>query len=169
MVGVNWVFQPTDFANAFTVEALVGDAGFNSNPLVYGGDAYDWTHLRAGTRQDTGVTLAWTQLDAAGRLANRVVIGVHDQGFAPDPDFPSGGTIDRPNFPGSIPCSGGGMCPWHGTNVLGAAMGVPDNGFGAAGPAGPVAIPRAFYREGASSPRRTSWWPCISPARGSST
>ena len=103
VVGLNWVFQPTDFASAFTVEAPVGDAGFNSNPLVYGGDAYDWTHLRAGTRQDTGVTLAWTQLDAAGRLANRVVIGVHDQGLRPIRTSPrverSTGRISRARSP----------------------------------------------------------------------
>ncbi len=75
-------------------------------------------------------------------------------GFAPStngdmqPDL-----IARSNVPGFEAigsqnlgsCSGGHSCPWHGTGVVNASMGVPDNGIGAAGPAGPVARPVLVY------------------------
>src|SRR5204863_10150700 len=61
--------------------------------------------------------------------------------------FPSGWipftTLPVPPIytPSLLPCSGFNYCPWHGTNVVGAGMGVPDNNHGGAGPAGPVARP----------------------------
>lgn len=44
-------------------------------------------------------------------------------------------------------CSGGHECPWHGTLVASAAMAVPDNEFGSAGPAGPIAEPLFLFTE----------------------
>ena len=52
--------------------------------------------------------------------------------------WPGFGPLDQENI---FNCSGGSPCPWHGTDVAGAAMGIPDNQFGSAGPAGPVAEP----------------------------
>jgi len=135
-VGVNWVGQPADYAHGTTAEAPTAPGGPN---------AYNWNFLRAGGVQDIGVTEAWTALDMAGRLKNKVKIAILDGGFAPSEDFPAGyeaittiGYEAATGTPGPGKCSGF-ACPWHGTGVVGAAMGVPDNGFGAAGPAGPVA------------------------------
>jgi hypothetical protein len=147
-VGVSWMGQPTDYAARFTIEAPAGFGGFNSSGDRYVGDAYDWHFLNRGSEQDIGATEAWTLLHRAGRLSNRVRIGILDMGFAPDEDFPPGG-VAISNVPGTAAlgtrnlqsCSGGSACPYHGTNVVGAAMGVPDNGWGSAGPAGPVGEP----------------------------
>ena len=38
-------------------------------------------------------------------------------------------------------CGGGADCPWHGQMAASAAMALPDDGFGGAGPGGPIARP----------------------------
>ncbi len=150
-VGMNWVGQGSSLASRSTTEAAGGPTGFSSaGPGIWSRDAFLWNYLDAGSTQDIGVTEAWYLLANTGRLANKVRIAILDMGFA------VGGNLDIPagwdaisNVPFTSPtgttnllsCSGGGSCPWHGTNVLEAAMAVPDNSFGAAGPAGPVADP----------------------------
>ena len=138
-IGVNWVDKGSDFRSRTTTEAPTGPSGYSSN-------AYNWVHLNAGSTQDIGVTEAWRALDIMGRLDNTVRFAVLDMGFSPDADFPEGGTaICNGPFPDCIgrenlmDCDD--PCPWHGTSVVGAAMGVADNSWGGAGVAGPVAEP----------------------------
>ncbi len=154
-IGMSWIGVGQDFRLRVTVEAPVGPAGFNSSSATnYVGDAYDWHFLNRGSEQDVGATEAWTLLDHARRLSNRVGIGILDMGFVPDRDFPAG-VVAVSNVPRSpalgtqnlVGCSAG-PCPYHGTNVTGAAMGVPDNGYGASGSAGPVGVPVLIFTVG---------------------
>ena len=161
-VGVNWVGRGAAIADRTTSEAPSAvphpypsgppqsPDGFNSSSPFYIGNAFDWNFLNAGSTQDIGVTEAWWLLQQTGRIANRVKIGILDMGFAMtgNLDVPSGWEAYS-NVPFTEPlgtqnllgCSGGSSCPYHGTNVLSAAMAVPDNSFGSAGPAGPVGQP----------------------------
>lgn len=121
-------------------EAPTGEEGYNPNPIT-------WTYMASGTPQNIGVDHAWNllrerfgQLDL--RLEERIRIAIADGGFAPNQDFPPGLENFAPlNARNPAACSGGTPCPWHGTHVLTTAMGVPDNNFGVAGPAGGVARP----------------------------
>ncbi|HUF54737.1 MAG TPA: S8 family serine peptidase [Dehalococcoidia bacterium] len=133
-IGINWVMYGDTLRERTTTEAATGPGSFSS-------DAYDWNYLNTGSEQDIGVTEAWTALTKTERLDNKSAIAVIDGGFAPDDDFPEidaglGAPFNRAN---PMTCSGGAACRWHGTNVVHAAMGIPDNGYGAAGPGGPVA------------------------------
>lgn len=157
MCVVNFVGMGGDFRGRSTREADncsgCGD---------YSSDTYDWDFMQAGSTQDIGVTEAWTALAKTERLENKVKIAILDMGFVPSDDFPegliafpnvpplgAGGPLLPPLYTPSLQfCSGFTLCPWHGTNVLGAAMGVPDNNFGGAGPGGPVAEPIAIYTLG---------------------
>ena len=139
-VGVNWLGRGSDFRGRVTTEAPIGPGGYSTN-------TFDWRFLNAGSTQDIGVTEAWRALDLAGRLGNRVKLAILDMGFmSSDPDVPSGLTaISNVPFVSPLDVANllncGGPCPWHGTGVAHAAMGVPDNRWGGAGPAGPVAEP----------------------------
>jgi hypothetical protein len=89
-------------------------------------------------------------MELAGRLDNDVEIAILDMGFVPSANFPAG--IEAiSNVPGVAALGSsnisncGTPCPWHGTGVVTAAMEVPDNDFGGAGPAGPVADPILVY------------------------
>ncbi len=143
-VGVNWVGGGDTFRGRSTAEAPTGTGSVGG---AYGPDAFLWTTHRVGGQQDIGVAEAWRALDLAGKLNNRVKLAILDMGFVPDADMPTPWTAIS-NVPGYDPvgssnlldCSGN-ACPWHGTNVASAAMARPDNGFGAAGPGGPVAQP----------------------------
>jgi serine protease len=139
-IGVNWVGTGTDFRSRTTTEAPTGPGGYSSN-------TFNWSHLNAGSTQDIGVTEAWRALDIMERLDNTVQFAVLDMGFEPDDDFPLPWTAIS-NVPFADPIGtenfadcGGSPCPYHGTNVVGAGMGVPDNDWGGAGVAGPVAEP----------------------------
>jgi len=131
-VSPNFVLPYDAIADGTTTEAPAGD------DASYGPNAFAWPYMDTGSAQDIGVGRAWQALERAGRLGNRVRILVIDGGFAPSADFPAVrqvvGDWNVPN-PGSC---GGSACNWHGTMVTTAAMGRPDDGFGAAGPAGPV-------------------------------
>lgn len=130
----NFVFASEDIATGSTSEAPT-----SATPGVpYSPDAFQWTYMNQGSPQDIGVGKAWQVLQRAGRFSNRVPIMIIDGGFAPNSDFP----VDRVvvgswNVPNLLTCSSS-PCPWHGTHVTTATMGLPDNGFGVAGPAGPV-------------------------------
>jgi len=133
-VALNWVVEGAAIPAGSTAEDPMGPAGYSAN-------AFDWPYMNRGSAQDIGVGAAWQALVAAGKTGNRVKMIVFDGGFYPNGDFPADATIHGaagwgiPN-PGS--CSGGSSCPWHGTEVVGAAMGKPDNGFGGVGPAGQI-------------------------------
>jgi len=160
MVVVNWVGSGHDFRNRTTTEAgnCVNASG---NPCSnYSSDAYRWLYVNQSAPLKIGVTEAWTALQKTGRLNNKIKLAILDMGFAPDQDFPPNlvafsnvpppGVTDIPpapplNNPNLLGCSGLFDCPWHGTNVLGAAMDVVDNSFGGAGPGGPVAEPIVIY------------------------
>jgi hypothetical protein len=146
-VGMNWVGSGAQFRDRTSLEAPSGPALAG---VAYTPDAFRWPSHSSGSAsvQDIGVAEAWRALDLAGKLGNRVKLAVLDMGFQPDADW-QGGYIARTNVPltkaigtkNLLSCSGGNTCPWHGTQVVSAAMGLPDNQYGAAGPAGPVAQP----------------------------
>lgn len=147
-VGVNWVGLGDDIDSRFTPEGPGGPGGFNSAGATYSNNSFNWNHLDAGSTQDIGVTEAWWLLEQVGRLDSKVKVAILDGGFFNTNDLPpSFIAISNIPFvtamgtanPGG--CGGGGTCTAHGTKVAGAAFGVPGNGFGAAGPAGPVADP----------------------------
>ena len=147
-VGINWLATPADIPGGATRESSTGPAGYNTDPAVYAGNAFDWFYLDDGGRLDIGVTQAWTLLARTGRLDARVRLAVLDGGFAPatNGDFPAGWRAltalpftDPTGTPNPSSCTGGVGCPWHGTAVANAAAGAVHNRAGAAGPAGPVA------------------------------
>ncbi|MFW6202074.1 MAG: hypothetical protein ACOC8B_05820, partial [Gemmatimonadota bacterium] len=135
-VGFSWIGTGgSHYRDESTREAPDGEGIPSYDP-----DAYTWEFMRRGSTQDIGVAEAWTMLDWAGRLDNRVKIAVLDGGFADNPDIWPERTIIS-NVAGvnadevmgrRNPGSCGSPCPWHGTDVLSSAMGVPDNGAGAA-------------------------------------
>jgi serine protease len=148
-VGLNWVGSGAQFRDRETSEAPTG-TGSAGGPYV--ADAFRWPSHARGGAQDIGVAEAWRALELAGRLDSRVKLAILDMGFAPDADTPSDWTavsnvpfVSATGTANALRCGGGHECPWHGTNVLSAAMAVPDNGYGAAGPAGPIAAPVMVY------------------------
>jgi hypothetical protein len=136
-VDLDWVTPPGNIRNFSTAEAPV-NPGFASN------NAFTNPSLTS-----IGVPLAWNELTRAGLLnAGSIPVAVIDSGYsAADPDRPLGGFAAAPGT-NPIPCSGGISCPFHGSDVASTLMAVPDNGFGAAGPAGPVATPILEDRAG---------------------
>jgi serine protease len=140
-IAINWVGKPAAFRDRVSDEAPSGPRGG-----AYSQNAFAWPHFRQFGNQDIGVAEAWRILELADKLDNKVEIAVIDQGFSPDDDFPSGWEA-LSIVPGKEPtgsrntwgCSGGTPCPWHGTNVVGTAAGIPDNEYGGAGVGGPVA------------------------------
>lgn len=133
-VSPNWMLERS------SIETGTAREHASSSAAGYSPDAESWPYMNQGSAQDIGVVAAWRALLAAGRLDNRVKIGILDAGFIPNADIPSGATItgsgawNRPNTAGC----GGSDCPWHGTSVVASAMARPDNSFGVAGPAGPI-------------------------------
>ncbi|HEY7884414.1 MAG TPA: S8 family serine peptidase, partial [Cellvibrionaceae bacterium] len=130
----NFVAFPQDISSGSTAETS------NSDDTDYSPNAFEWTYMNRGSAQDIGVGAAWQAMERGGRFSNKVSIMIMDGGFAPNADFPTNRQmIGRGwSIPNASECSGGNPCPWHGTHVTTAAMGVADNGFGVAGPAGPV-------------------------------
>ncbi|MEW5739854.1 MAG: S8 family serine peptidase [Myxococcota bacterium] len=123
MIGLNFLFQSSEgLADGKTAD------GWNTNLL---GDAVFTRHT---------VDKAWQVLSAAGRLTPQITAAIMDSGFVQNPDLPAD-TVLYPDGawrkPNSWGC-GGGSCPWHGTDVASAFAGQLDNGYGSAGPAGPV-------------------------------
>ncbi len=152
-VGVNWVGRGDSIETRTTSEAANGPSGFNSAGAGYSRNAFNWNFLDAGSTQDIGVTEAWWLLAQTGRLENEVTIAILDMGFAPETNgdirddyravsnVPFFDAIGTENLSGC----GGGDCPWHGTSVANAAMGLVDNANGGAGPAGPIARPLLVF------------------------
>ncbi|MBI5489853.1 MAG: S8/S53 family peptidase [Deltaproteobacteria bacterium] len=142
LIGVNWVGRGADLRARRTAEA---PAGASWGATAYDPNAFAWPSHSTGSPQDIGVAEAWRMLESAGKLGNRVRVAVLDMGFQPNGDFPVSRTaVSNVPFVAAIGTSnligcGGGPCPWHGTNVVSSAMAPADDGFGAAGPAGPIA------------------------------
>ena len=132
-VDLNWVLEGGDYDQRQLTEGTSSAVGYSPNPFL-------WPYMNRGSNQDTGVADAWRALKAAGKLTNKVEIAILDGGFAPNDDFPASYEIyGGANIENPASCTGGSSCPWHGTTVTAAAMGVPNNSFGVAGPGGPVA------------------------------
>ena len=150
-VGLNVILPSTDYLERTTREApaLVPVDEPDPRP-AYSPDAFTWPYMNRGSEQDTGVAEAWRVLAAMGRIAPGVTVYVADAGFRPNADFHGSyfameGSLRVIN-PDPTNCHGGEgatseNCQWHGTQVVLAGMGRSDNGFGAAGPGGPVARP----------------------------
>lgn len=118
-------------------------SGYDRNPFT-------WSWLNRSDPPDTGAADAWRAIALAGReptsAAGRIPIGILDGGFFPHDDHAPGVRgIDSILNPGR--CTGGRLCPFHGTQVAMAAAGLIDNGRGAAGVAGQVGQP-FFYGTG---------------------
>ncbi|HMN26854.1 MAG TPA: S8 family serine peptidase [Caldilineaceae bacterium] len=152
IIGVNWVGKSDGFIERTTDESATGPSAANIPACCphefgsggYSPNAFDWKYLNGSPGVNIGVTEAWRMLALAGKLNNKIKIAILDQGFLPNKDLP----------PDWVAWSVGAFDPigtigthhaWHGTHVASAAMGVPNNQFGAAGPAGPVATPILIY------------------------
>lgn len=145
-VNLNFAVTPSSLSRRALAEAPAGASPYSPNP-------FDWTYMRAGGAQDIGVTEAWRDLALAGiltdagslrDLSRQVPMLIMDAGFTPNADFPAGWQMfpaAQLNVMNSWGCSTGAGCDWHGTDVVQTAMGTINNGFGTAGPAGPVARP----------------------------
>ncbi|MEM7135961.1 MAG: S8 family serine peptidase [Myxococcota bacterium] len=149
-VGLNWVGEGAgDYRDEQIFDAPSGsryfDTPYSTNPLW-------WPSHMTGNAQDIGVVEAWRLLAVAGKLDNRIKIAILDMGFDPDDDFADGWSaasnvpfVDAIGTENLLFCGGGSDCPWHGHNVASAATALPDNGYGAAGPAGPIADPHLVF------------------------
>lgn len=158
VVGLNIVMSPATYQSRVTTEnaSLPICPGNTDNPgCVLGGisgteafnsNAFQWSYMGTGPNtQNIGVGEAWRSLDLAGRLGNKVKVAFIDGGFSPaNVDNPAviehhPNSIFETGYPqNELSCTDGASCPWHGANVVSAAMGPPDDSKGAAGPAGPV-------------------------------
>ena len=158
-IGINFVLSSTGYSDKNLTEGMppvggsaspaLGAEKFNRNPN-------NWSYfVRGAGTQNIGVGDAWRVLDQVGRLKPVIKIAVIDGGFLSNDDNPSDFTIDTnsiwakdPNHKNEQECTNGLTCDWHGTNVIATLMGVPNNSYGAAGPAGPVAIAHAIRSSG---------------------
>jgi len=140
-LGANFLFTYDELSDRETAESPSGDAsGYSPN-------AFELAYMNRGSAQDIGAAEAARMVHEAvgvptGR--NRVDFMIMDGGFLNIPDYPGAeiiprGRVSRINPPNS--CSGGGDCPWHGTNVASAALALFDDNIGAAGPAAEVVNP----------------------------
>lgn len=133
-VVLDWLVQPAGIADGEAYEA--SDITQNGAPK----NVFDWSFMRVGGPMDTGVGAAWQLLAAEGELEARVRYMVVDRGFSSNFDFPGDSRLRKAEWgkPNPVNCSGGGACPYHGTDVVLAGMGAVGNEYGTAGPAGPV-------------------------------
>jgi subtilisin family serine protease len=141
-VELNWLTRPLDIRDRESNEAPAAFPRSRYEDRYPGPNAFDWTTHRTGGGQDIGVAEAWRVLELAGALDNRVRIAIVDSGFRLDEDTPPE-RVAVAVEPGVEPIGtpGSPAYPWHGHHALNAAMALPDNGYGGAGPAGPVAEP----------------------------
>jgi serine protease len=150
-VGINYLASPSGFQDGNLAEAptaatsagMVNNAGtqveqWNTNP-------FQWVYMKRGGSLDIGVAAAWGVLERVGAFNRKVTIAVLDGGYGAGEDFPAPYRLNNasvaaldPTGPNQVECNKA-PCPWHGWNVVNAAMGQVNNGVGAAGPAGPVA------------------------------
>ncbi len=151
-VGLNALVNPQAFFQRSTSEASAGARG--PDGVSFSRNSYVWNYMDhtpdvAGDslfQHDTGVAEAWRILEATGKLRNRVGAAILDGGFIPNADFPEGWRVigeQRTGNPDPSHCNNpdapiSNACEWHGTHVALTGFGLPDNGFGVAGPGGPV-------------------------------
>ncbi|CAN5642642.1 hypothetical protein BH23DEI1_BH23DEI1_17500 [soil metagenome] len=152
-VGINWIGEGAQIGTHAVADGTLAEApsGQTLGGIAYTPNPFSWPSHDVGSAQDIGVAEAWRALDAAGRLLpSSVDLAILDMGFEPDADMPDG-FLAVSNVPFVAPIGTenlldcGDPCPWHGTNVASAAFALPGNGFGSAGPGGPVADPLLIF------------------------
>jgi serine protease len=135
---VDWLTEPTGIADGqvYESEDITTDVDGNEIPK----NVFDWSYMRTGGNMDIGVAAAWQLLQAHGKLTPQVRYMVMDGGFNQNFDFPKNAKIRKGEWGKKNPhhCTNDSSCPWHGTDVVLAAMATVDNKYGTAGPAGPV-------------------------------
>lgn len=141
MVAINWLFEPTTLENEILLEGFTAaGTGFVN--------AFDMPYLNGSGVAQVGVTGAWHLLKAAGILdsdnfavgPSRMALAVVDQGFHDSVDVRNPEHNGAPvNTPGTRTCTGGFLCPWHGSNIAEIMAARLGNARAVAGPAGPVA------------------------------
>jgi hypothetical protein len=140
-VDLDWIPSADTVRTSSTTEAPA-----TAPPGVggYSPDAFAWPSLLVIRAPE-----AWNLLARAGRMTpNSVAVAVLDQGFNPvDADRPAGGFSDAPGLGPGVTATGARV-PQHGARVASALSAIPDNSFGGAGAAGPVARPLLFDRGG---------------------
>ncbi|WP_144420107.1 S8/S53 family peptidase [Micromonospora haikouensis] len=136
---LDWLVEPTGIADGEVYEA----------PDITN-NVFDWMFMEYGGAMDIGVAPAWQLLEAKGKLTKQVKYLVQDGGFQSNPDFPTKVSLHSVEWgkTNTNDCTGGTPCPWHATDVVLAAMGRVDNGYGTAGPAGPVVDELVAVRNG---------------------
>ena len=138
-LGANFLFTYDGLSERETAEAGVGSGG------GYSQNAFELPYMNRGSAQDIGAAEAARMVHDAGRVpadGNKVELLIMDGGFLNLPDYPAAEMIPRGRFSRPNPNScGGSDCFWHGTNVASAALGIFDDGIGAAGPASEVVRP----------------------------
>lgn len=136
-VSLNWVLTGTNDPWEGLMFGTLSDGQPSPSATTYTANPFDWPYMQVGGPMDIGVASAWSLLEDSDRLDNRVDIMIADGGFYPHDDFPEDSEILRGSWNVDNPNDcGGNACPDHGTNVTAAAMGVANNGYGAAGAAG---------------------------------
>lgn len=148
-IGLNIVMQSHTLRDRNVREAATGGVLRSRDGLRtenYTPDPFQWSYMQVGGFQNIGVAEAWSVLDRAGKLNNKVKIAIVDGGYADSTEYPPErtnytATINAldPTEQNQVQCTGGSACPWHGLNVVEACMGRVDNFLGGAGPAGPIA------------------------------
>jgi serine protease len=133
-VVLDWLSEPASIESGEAYESK--DITENGQPK----NVFDWSYMRSGGAMDIGVGAAWQLLQTRGKLKRSVRYLVMDGGFSSNPDFPDDTGLRKASWGEKNPhrCTGGASCPYHGTEVVLAAMAQVDNGYGTAGPAGPV-------------------------------
>lgn len=135
---IDWLTEPAGIEDGKVFEAKDITTKVDGKEIPK--NVFDWTYMQAGGNLDIGVAAAWQLLQAHGRLKPQVKYMVMDGGFNTNFDFPKDSKIRKGEWGKKNPsdCTNGASCPWHGTHVVMAAMATVDNGYGTAGPAGPV-------------------------------
>jgi serine protease len=146
LVAANFLLRSDEMGNRLASESGATTGGGPAFGAGYSSNAFDLPYMNRGSEQDIGTAEAARMVHevvgtATGR--NRVDLMIIDGGFLRLDDYPDAEIIPRGRFSRANPmnsCSGGGDCPWHGTNVASAALGTFNDGVGAAGPAGPAQL-----------------------------
>ncbi len=132
VIGASFLLEPQGIWEGAGADGATGPTDYAYTP-----DAFSWPYMR-----EHHVPQAWDALLAAGKLGNRVKVLIMDGGFVQTPDYPPTTDIFPPDGwlrPNPEVCTNDTPCRWHATDVVSAAVGQLDNGYGAAGPGGPVA------------------------------
>lgn len=127
-VVLNWIDESNSIATGSTTE----------DDSIGTPDAFEFDWISSTAAQASGIDAAWQLLD--GAVGTRIKMMIVDRGFVANQDFPTTSKIRHGEWGAADDWNcGGNPCPFHGTDVVLAAMGRADNGFGTAGPASYVA------------------------------